>query len=367
MSYPDEGVCGGLICPPKEWGRLYNLLYAYDHYDDRKSNNDDYISKNNTLPKPIRDQYNSILVLLTKCHDNIIKDVGKTTIKNEIDILKKWSKIYKKPVNINKKSNVKGCKYFDLCYNIFKTHLNDVYSSEHYIGKYDYCFCINCHKKRKDKEVYNRGNPSRPYNLPIGWIRLALPITNQAKIDHYDIYKKWNVSFHGTKHASISRIAKSGFIFLKPGDYNVDGEQIAFRSKTEHGICRIEGGFERKNEFTGEQEMFDPDSIFTSQTIKYAGLPQYATPKKLTYKGQKLLCQFAFQLRQKNGDYTIGQTTSGTKNCDPNVSWKEYEYYTKNNFSIIVTGLLIKVSTPNDKDYKDLLKKSNFYNPGETW
>jgi len=344
---------------------LSNLLYGMSLKDTLLEWCDD----SDKLPLPIANKYDTILTLLERCSNSITEDCGKQTIIDEINILKQWTKIYKKPYFFDgcKISNVEGCHYFDMCYDIFKQHLNDIYSSEHYFGKFDYCFCINCHKKRKDKEVYNRGNPSRPYNLPIGWIRLALPITNQAKIDHYDIYKKWNVSFHGTKHASISSIVKSGFIFLKPGDYTVDGEQIAFRSKTEHGICRIEGAYERKNEFTGKKEMFDPESIFTSQTIKYAGLPQYATPKKLKYKGQKLLCQFAFQLRQKNGDYTIGQTTSGTKDCDPNVSWKEYEYYTKNNFSIIVTGLLIKVSTPNDKDYKDLLKKSNFYNPGETW
>ena len=40
--------------------------------------------------------------------------------------------------------------------------------------KYDMCYCLTCHEKRGDKEVYTRGSPPKDYALPVGWSRFAL-------------------------------------------------------------------------------------------------------------------------------------------------------------------------------------------------
>ena len=62
--------------------------------------------------------------------------------------------------------------------------------------------------------------------------------------------------------------------------------------------------------------------------------------------------QFAFQLRIKPESYKIGPETIGAEEMilDENFENKELEWYTKQNLSIVLYGLLIKVSKVSCSD-----------------
>ena len=61
--------------------------------------------------------------------------------------------------------------------------------------------------------------------------------------------------------------------------------------------------------------------------------------------------QFAFQLRIKPGSYGIGQETVGAsrigKKLDEHFKNEELEWYTKQNLSIVLYGLLLGVEEVN--------------------
>ena len=40
--------------------------------------------------------------------------------------------------------------------------------------KYNKCYCEECHKRRKDKNTYERGKPPKKYTLPVNWARFSL-------------------------------------------------------------------------------------------------------------------------------------------------------------------------------------------------
>ena len=65
-------------------------------------------------------------------------------------------------------------------------------------------------------------------------------------------------------------------------------------------------------------------------------------------KNRRLKVKFAFQLRIKPESYNIGQETIGAtrkgKIVDENFSNNELEWYTKQNMSIVLYGLLLNVS-----------------------
>ena len=64
--------------------------------------------------------------------------------------------------------------------------------------------------------------------------------------------------------------------------------------------------------------------------------------------------QFAFQLRIKPGSYKIGQQTVGAtkigKNLDEHFKNEELEWYTKQNLSIVLYGLLLRISEAKVND-----------------
>ena len=51
---------------------------------------------------------------------------------------------------------------------------NFIYIDKYFDPKYNLCYHEECLKGRKDKEVYERGNPPKKYTLPIGWSRFSL-------------------------------------------------------------------------------------------------------------------------------------------------------------------------------------------------
>eukprot|EP01084_Bolivina_argentea_P201507 344445_1 len=203
------------------------------------------------------------------------------------------------------------------------------------------CFCTMCHRKRGDKDVYSRGKPSKQYAVPIGWTRLGLK-TDTSKCEMNNVWQEWHVGFHGTKKEIVPQIFKAGLQLLKPGDITIDGAKLAIRSG------HIKKPFKRYNNYTKKYEMFDPNQIYVSPSIKYASYNAYSSwfdCSKLMNESIKI--KIAFQLRIKPNAYGIGQeTVNATKHnkiIDTHFDNSELEWYTKQNLGIILTGLLFNI------------------------
>ena len=101
---------------------------------------------------------------------------------------------------------------------------------------------------------------------------------------------------------------------------------------------------------------------------RYAGHAAYAKPFYCSHpedRNKTIKVQFAFQLRIKPGSYDIGQETVGaTKNgkkLDGNFENDELEWYIKQNLSIVLYGLLLKieeVNLSNDDEKRPVMKKT---------
>jgi hypothetical protein len=210
-------------------------------------------------------------------------------------------------------------------------------------SKGDCCFCINCHQKRGDKECYKRGKPSKKYAVPVGWCRFGIQ-GNEGMLAVNKVFETWHVGFHGTSFDSITYILEGGGRLLIPGELKLGGEKL--------GIPKghIIKPFLRLNQFTKKEELFDPNQIFTSPSIRYAGCSVYSSAHIIqhdAFPNKSLRFQFAFAVRQRPGSYSIGQETIGAtaskRTIDPYFSNDELECYTKEGVSIVITGLLVKV------------------------
>eukprot|EP01084_Bolivina_argentea_P150932 263511_1 len=213
--------------------------------------------------------------------------------------------------------------------------------------KGDLCFCIKCHNQRKDKTVYKRGKPPMKYALPIEWVRFGLK-TDDVKCTMANVWDEWHVAFHGTTKEVIPEIFKSGRILLKPGDITMDRKELGIR------VGHIKKTFKRYNKYSKSDEIFDPNQIYMSPSIKYSAHGAYA---KWVYcqhpddKDRTIKVQFAFQLRVQPGSYKIGQETVGAAKSglklDVNFSNNELEWYTKHNLGIVLHGLLLHIKEVN--------------------
>ena len=139
---------------------------------------------------------------------------------------------------------------------------------ECFVDKNDRCFCYQCCDKRQEKASYKRGKPAKKYAIPKGWVRLGLDINN-TKARMNKVFEEWHVSYHGTSSANVLNIFKSGLILLKAGDVALGGDEL--------GVVKghITKTFERLNQFTKQTEIFDPNQIFTTPSVKYASHPAY--------------------------------------------------------------------------------------------
>eukprot|EP00940_MAST-03C_sp_MAST-3C-sp2_P002541 g2541.t1 len=210
--------------------------------------------------------------------------------------------------------------------------------------KTDRCFCQKCHKARRDKPWYMRGKPAQKYELPVGWCRIGLvPTFGMAFAQANEVFEKWHVSYHGTTKASGSQIMKGGLLLLKAGDVALGGSKLGVRAG------HILKKFKRINKHTRKEELFDPNQIFTSPSIRYSAHPAYAKifvcaspddPKV------RLGVQFAFQCRQRPGSYSIGQETvgAGATKLDPHFPNSMLEFYTRENPGVVIVGLLMKIT-----------------------
>lgn len=201
----------------------------------------------------------------------------------------------------------------------------------------DRCFCCSCHSERGNAATDTRGG--RPYLLAVGWCRVGLAIP-RGFMEMHRPDKDWVYSYHGTKIETALRVIKGGLKLLFAGDISLGGKAVPIREG------HIPEPFKRVNLFTGLSEDFNPNQIFTSPSIVYSGLPQYAVKFDVEHPLQpgttlKNL-RVAFHVLQRPGSFCIGQQTVGRRTqIDPLIGTKELEYYTREHTGMIISGLLI--------------------------
>lgn len=203
----------------------------------------------------------------------------------------------------------------------------------------DRCFCRTCHSERGNAVADTRGG--RPYLLPLGWCRVGLAIP-RGFMEQHRPDKDWVCSYHGTTVESALCVIKGGLKLLFAGDIALGGEAV----RIERG--HIRRPFKRTNLFTGLSEPFNPNQIFTSPSIVYSGLPEYAPGFDVQHPLQPSTTlkdlRVAFQVLQRPGSFCIGQktvdnTTDGP--IDPLISNNKLEYYTREHTGMVISGLLV--------------------------
>jgi len=189
-----------------------------------------------------------------------------------------------------------------------------VFNPEH-----DMCYCGDCHDPRNTADT--RGTPAERYAFPLGWCRFGLKLPANAARCFDDAH----VSFHGTKLAAAKAILESvNPQLLPPGSVTESGYTLPIRPG------HISGPVLRRNGWTGEEERFDPNQIFTSPTIKYC---EYYADEEVAAGST---CKIAFQCRQMPGTYKVGQQTIGaTHSIDPLFSNESLEWCVSAWFTLV--------------------------------
>ena len=73
--------------------------------------------------------------------------------------------------------------------------------------------------------LYKRGEPSRPYILPAGWIRLGLAV-DRSMAGMHGLFDRWNNAYHGTSFEKMLTIFESGRRLLLAGDVGMRGRKV---------------------------------------------------------------------------------------------------------------------------------------------
>eukprot|EP01084_Bolivina_argentea_P153165 267073_1 len=279
-----------------------------------------------TSPKS---EYNC-LVEIPFCDDFYTKhtlgDLWKKCKKRNENISKYNESLLDEKDNIHDKWNDNLCKYESAKYVL--DNILDINNNQ-FDNKGNMCYCRKCHKERNDKDTYCRGKPPSRYEIPIGWVRFGIKV-NQEFVKKHDVFKIWHVSYHGTKQETLKPIFDSGCKLLLPGDIKSDGKKLEIRGG------HIQQSFRRMNEYTKVFELFDPQQIYTSPTIKYSALNAYAQKKIIgdpRDRNKFLNVQYVFQCRQKPGSYLVGHETCGAKikgvTYSKHFNNNQVEWYTK--------------------------------------
>lgn len=205
----------------------------------------------------------------------------------------------------------------------------------------DTCFCESCHKKSGNRVLYSRGEPPSRYVLPVGWMRLGLKV-HEGFAESNDIFRKWHISYHGTTASNLEPLFRGGLQLLKPGDVALGGAAIGIRPG------HIPRTIRRKNLYTGLEEDFDVNQVFTSPSIRYSSHPAYAQQFVVDHpfrSGVRLGMRFVFQCRQRPNSYKIGHETVGARDIklDPHFDNKELEWYTKENSGVVLCGICVQL------------------------
>ncbi len=227
-----------------------------------------------------------------------------------------------------------SCPYWQRCQNALLGVMRDAgipLSDKGYVEQTgDKCFCHDCHRRRGDRPVYERG--TQPYALPIGFARIGIKPGKSPGLIEIGM-KNWHVCFHGTKYQYLGDIVIQGQL-LAPGSILHSGESI----KTRPGHINVT--FDRLNEHTGRRENFNPtNKVFFSPSIKYCDHEAYIN--EYYCNGRRY--RFALQLRIQPDAYTAGQQTiCATKEIDPHIPNKSIEWYTDQLHAHFFTGILLR-------------------------
>ena len=210
-----------------------------------------------------------------------------------------------------------------------KLGVDDVYLN----SAFDRCYCKRCYT---GWETIDDEGPT-PYVVPEpGWVRFGLHVGPRAHSKKLDIFHKWSACFHGVKSPLVLNSILDCGALMKPGDTLVDGTGL------ESTKC------------AGRQD----EVVYTSPTIKYAGLKFYAEPVKFTTAaGEEMRGSIAVQCRQNPATIKKqGETMAFARkrpehlaaHC-PNVDLAELEWKTKANNAVIPYGVVVRV-WPKGKD-----------------
>ena len=231
------------------------------------------------------------------------------------------------------------CRYFLACRDFVRSLRLDGFFNW---NQYGVCYCAQCHRQRGDAVVYMRGG--MPYALPIGWAQVALT-AGGAQAEALNAYDDWHVAFHGTTPKALRGILTGGRL-VKPGDpvAALGGEPVGIRDG------HLKAPFKRKNLYTGNLELFDPNQIFFSPSIRYIDMHlegMYAkSVRHIGLDGAAWIAQVALKVRLRPGTYLRGQATSGhVSQIDPHFNNSEIEWYTNGEEagSHIPTGVLVRL------------------------
>ena len=138
---------------------------------------------------------------------------------------------------------------------------------------------------------------------------------------------------------------------MKPGDRvaALGGEPVGIRDG------HLKAPFKRKNLYTGNLELFDPNQIFFSPSILYIDMQlkgKYAkSVRHIGPDGTAWDAQVALKVWLRPGTYRRGQATSGhVSQIDPHFNNSEIEWYTKGEEagSHVLTGVLVRLRPADD-------------------
>ncbi|GFY36529.1 neuralized-like protein 4 [Trichonephila clavipes] len=181
-----------------------------------------------------------------------------------------------------------------------------------------------CHKLRGEEPYYRKGDPPRDYAQPFGWCRF--PLRSSSKAEKSGIIDKWHVAFYGTGFGSVRCILEHGKL-LSPAMKGFKVQQKA-----------TDKGDKSKDTNTGH--------VLISPTMLYAGSTKFSPKEEFVdWETKKLYhAKVAFQVCVRPGSYTVGPQQLGVREpIDVHFSNNDLEWYTKEEGSIILHSLLMKV------------------------
>lgn len=217
---------------------------------------------------------------------------------------------------------------------------------------YDKCYCSRCYQGALTEL---RGYPSKPYGIPLGWVRFGLKL--DSRLDSDEIFATYHVAFHGTSAAAAKSIVEGGMLLL-PGD--TTHKKFTIPQPAGHirdGTCSlVPVRLPDKVTYRLQQlhypgcpcgcKVFNPSKMFfTSPSIRYCEHPAYAVPGEM-YEGKS--AKVVLQVRQSPDSYlvmneTVGETDKG-RVIDRLFSNSEMEWCTQCRYpAIVLTGLMIKM------------------------
>ncbi|GFU45780.1 neuralized-like protein 4 [Nephila pilipes] len=214
-----------------------------------------------------------------------------------------------------------SCDHQRIC-SIIKTSLGllDIY----FLADSVICFCDMCHKLRGEEPYFRKGDPPRDYAQPFGWCRF--PLRSSSKAEKSGITDKWHVAFYGTGFGSVRCILEHGKL-LPPAMLGFKVQQKV----TDKG---------------DKSKDTDSNHVLISPTMLYAGSTKFSPKEEfIDWETKKLYhAKVAFQVCVRPGSYTVGPQQLGVREpIDVHFSNNDLEWYTKEEGSIILHSLLMKV------------------------